>query len=114
MTILQILKIVVGIATILTGMFSLFWPLRIRGFTGLEADGGRGVTEIRAILGGFFIGLGAAVLYLNEPAAYQTLGIAYIVVAVVRTISMFIDKSVVQSNIISVIAEVIFGVILIL
>jgi len=114
MTILQILKIVAGIATILTGLFSLIWPLQVRGFTGLEVVGGRGVTEIRAILGGVFIGLGAAVLFLNDPAAYQTLGITYLVVAVVRTISMFIDKSVVQSNIISVITEVILGVILIL
>jgi hypothetical protein len=114
MTILEILKIAVGIATILTGIVSLFWPLRVRGFTGLDVEGGRGITEIRTILGGFFVGLGAAVLVLNAPAAYQTLGIAYLVVAVVRTISMFVDKSVVQSNIISVVAEVIFGVILIL
>ena len=114
MTVIGILKIGVAIATILTGMVSLFWPLRIRGFTGLDVIGGRGVTEIRAVLGGFFIGLGAAVIFLNDPAAYQTLGIAYLVVAVVRTISMFVDKSVVQSNIISVIAEVVFGGILIL
>jgi hypothetical protein len=114
MSILEILKIVAGIATVLTGMFSLFWPLRIRGFTGLEVNGGRGVTEIRAILGGVFIGLGAAVLFLNDPAAYQALGITYLVVAVVRTISMYVDKSIVQSNIISVIAEVILGIILII
>lgn len=114
MTILEIIKVVVGSATILTGLFSLFWPMRVRGFTGLEVVGGRGVTEIRSILGGFFIGLGAAVIFLNDPIAYKTLGIAYLVVAVVRTISMFVDKSVVQSNIISVIAEVIFGVILVL
>lgn len=114
MTILEILKILAGIATILTGMVSLFWPLRVRGFTGLDVDGGRGVTEIRAILGGFFIGLGAAVLILNDPAAYQTLGIAYLVVAVIRTISMFVDKSLVRSNIISVVAEVILGLILVL
>jgi len=111
---LLILKYVAAIATILTGAISLFWPLRVRGFTGLEVVGGRGVTEIRSILGGFFIGLGAVVLLLNDPIAYQTLGITYLVVAVVRTISMFVDKSVVQSNIISVIAEVILGVILIL
>lgn len=114
MTILEILKFGGGLVTILTGMVSLFWPLRVRGFTGLEVNGGRGVTEIRAILGGFFIGLGAAVLYLNEPAAYITLGIAYLVVAVVRAMAMFIDKSVVRSNIISLITEVILGVILIL
>ncbi|MGB3703271.1 MAG: DUF4345 family protein [Anaerolineales bacterium] len=114
MTILEILKIATAIATILTGVVSLFWPLKVRGFTGLEVNGGRGVTEIRAVLGGFFIGLGGAVLLLNDPAAYLTLGIAYLVVAVVRTISMIVDKSVVQSNVISVITEVILGVILVL
>jgi hypothetical protein len=114
MAILEILKILAGIATILTGMVSLLWPLRIRGFTGLEVNGGRGVTEIRTILGGFFIGLGGAVLFLNHPVAYQTLGITYLVVAVVRTISMFVDKSIVRSNIISVIAEVVLGLILVL
>ena len=114
MTALEILKIGVAIATILTGAVSLFWPLRVRGFTGLEVNGGRGITEIRAVLGGFFIGLGAAVIILNDPAAYMTLGIAYLVVAAVRLIAMFIDKSVVRSNVISVITEVIFGVILVI
>lgn len=114
MTILEFLKSATGIATILTGIISLIWPLKVRGFTGLEVNGGRGVTEIRAVLGGFFIGLGAAVVLLNDPSAYLTLGIAYLVVAGVRTISMFIDKSVVQSNVISVITEVIFGIILVL
>lgn len=114
MTLLEILKIAVGIATILTGLVSLIWPLRVRGFTGLDVNGGRGVTEIRAILGGVFIGLGGAVIFLNEPAAYTTLGITYLVVAAVRTISMFIDKSVERSNVISVITEVIMGIILVL
>jgi hypothetical protein len=53
-------------------------------------------------------------LFLKEPTAYRMLGIAYLVVAVVRTASMIIDKSVVQSNIISVVVEIIFGVILVL
>lgn len=114
MTALEILKIAVAIATILTGAVSLFWPLKVRGFTGLEVSGGRGITEIRAVLGGFFVGLGAAVIILNDPAAYMTLGIAYLVVAGVRAISMLIDKSVERSNVISVIAEVVFGVILVL
>jgi hypothetical protein len=114
MTLLEILKLAVGIATILTGLVSLIWPLRVRGFTGLDVNGGRGVTEIRSILGGVFVGLGGAVIILNEPAAYSTLGITYLVIAAVRTISMFIDKSVERSNVISVITEVIMGVILVL
>ena len=114
MTFLEILKIIAAVATIITGLVSLIWPRRVLGFTGLDVSGGRGVTEIRAILGGVFIGLGAAVLLLNEPAAYQTLGITYLVVAAIRAVSMFIDRSVVSSNIISVAAEVVLGIILVL
>jgi hypothetical protein len=76
--------------------------------------GPRGITEIRSILGAFFVALGAAPLLLNDPVAYQMLGIAYLVVGFVRLVSMIVDKSVVQSNVISLIAEVIFGVILVL
>jgi len=110
----QILKYVAGIATIITGVASLFWPLKVLGFTGLDVNGGRGITEIRTVLGALFVGLGAAVLYFNIPETYQVLGIMYLVMAVVRGISMFVDDSVVSSNVISVIVEVVFGVILIL
>ena len=112
--VLQIVKVVAAIGTIATGVVSLIWPRSVTGFTGLSPEGGRGITEIRAVLGGFFVALGAAPLLLKEPAAYRMLGIAYLVVAVVRTASMVIDKSVVQSNIISVVVEIVFGVILVL
>jgi hypothetical protein len=114
MTILQILKIIAAIGTIATGLVSLIWPRAVTGFTGVSPTGPRGITEIRAVLGAFFIALGAVPLILNEPATYQMLGITYLVVALVRTASMIVDKSVVQSNIISVAVEVIFGVILVL
>jgi hypothetical protein len=112
--IVQILQIIAAAGTIVTGLVSLIWPRSVTGFTGLSAKGGRGVTEIRAVLGGVFVGLGAAPLILNAQAAYQMLGIMYLVVAAVRTASMFIDKSIVPSNIISVVVEVLFGVILVL
>jgi hypothetical protein len=111
--ILRVLQIIAALGTIATGAVSLIRPQAIQGFTGLRADGGRGITEIRAVFGGFFIALGIAPLILRSPVAYQVLGIAYLVVGIVRTISMFVDKSVEQSNIISVIVEIIFGVILV-
>jgi hypothetical protein len=111
---LQILKYVAGIATILTGLASLFWPRKILGFTGLDVSSGRGVTEIRAVLGALFVGLGAAALYFNIPETYQMLGVNYLFMALVRGISMFVDGSVVSSNVISVVVELAFGVILVL
>jgi hypothetical protein len=111
---LQTLKYIAGIATILTGVVSLIWPLKVLSFTGLDVSGGRGITEIRTVLGALFIGFGAAVLYFNIPETYKVLGITYLVMAVVRTISLYVDDSVVSSNVISVIAELVFGIILIL
>jgi hypothetical protein len=112
--IIQYLQYIAAAATILTGVVSMIWPLQIRNFTGLEVNGGRGVTEIRAVLGAFFIGLGAAALYFNLPETYAMLGITYLLVAIVRGISMFVDRSVVSSNIISVVVEIVLGIILVL
>jgi hypothetical protein len=114
MNLLKILQIIAVIGTILTGILSLFWPKMAEGFTGLTAPGGRGITEIRSILGALFIGLGIAVFLLGTREVYQMLGIMYLAIAAVRAVSMVIDKSIEQSNIISLIVEIIFGVILVL
>jgi hypothetical protein len=112
--VLRILQIIAAVGTIATGLVSLIRPRSILGFTGLSPAGPRGITEIRAILGGFFVALGAVPLILDVPATYKMLGVTYLVVAVVRTASMIIDKSVEQSNIISVVVELVFGIILVL
>lgn len=114
MTILYILKIICAVGTVATGFISLVAPRSIKGFTGLEATGPRGITEIRAVMGALFIGLGIAPFILGVPVVYQALGIMYLSIALVRSISMFLDKSVVQSNVISLVVEVVFGIILVI
>jgi hypothetical protein len=113
MNVMLIIKIILAIGTIITGLISALRPHSIKGFTGLEAPGPRGVTEIRAVMGGVFIGAGLAPLLLGTNAAYQVLGIMYLVIGLVRGISMYFDKSVVRSNVISLIVEIVFGIILI-
>jgi hypothetical protein len=112
--VIRILQIIAGIATIITGLVSLFWPLKVPGFTGLDPNGGRGITEIRTILGALFVGLGGAVLYINKPEAYLILGITYLAMALVRGISIIIDDSAVSSNIISLVVELVLGIILVI
>lgn len=112
MNILDIIKIIIAVLTIVTGLYSLLKPKAIKGFTGLVADGPRGVTEIRSIMGGVFIALG--VLPFFESSAYLALGVTYLFIGVVRLVSMLVDKSVERSNLISLAVEAVFGIILVL
>jgi hypothetical protein len=113
--VLQILKIIGSIATIGTGLLAVLRPSAVPGFTGLEPTGPRGLTEIRAIFGGLFIGAGAYPLISGLPETYQMLGVIYLVVAATRLLSMFVDGSArVSSNLISLGAEIILGIILVL
>ena len=109
----QVLKIIAALATAATGLLAFVKPATTYGFIGLNAIGVRGVSEIRSIFGGLFIGLGLAPLFLGTPA-YQMLGIGYLAIAVARTFSIVFDKSYAQSNLISMGTEIVLGLILIL
>lgn len=111
--ILQIFQYIACAFTILVGVYSLLSPKGIVNFTGLSPQGGRGITEIRAIFGTLFITLGAYPLITRTPAAYQMLGWTYLTIGITRLISIFVDKSSEQSNWMSVAFEIIFGLILI-
>lgn len=109
----MIAKMIIAILTIATGAFALVKPTAIYSFTGLTASNVRGISEIRAIFGGLLIALGAAPLFLGLPA-YQTLGVGYLGIALVRLASIIFDKSYASSNWISLAIEVLFGLVLIL
>jgi len=113
MNLLLIAKIIAAIATALTGVLALIKPTAVYGFTGLIADGPRGISEIRSIFGGLFIALGIAPFLFGE-SAYQVLGFGYLAIAGVRLISIIIDHSTASSNWISLAIEIVFGLILIL
>jgi hypothetical protein len=114
MTFLEILKIIVAVGTIATGLISLIRPRAVQGFTGLSAPGPRGITEIRAVLGGGFIGLGLAPLILGAPAAFQVLGVGYLAIGVARIAGIVLDRSYKRSNWISLAVEIVAGIILVL
>lgn len=113
MNIWMILKIIAASATAGTGLLALIRPTAVYGFTGLVAEGARGISEIRAIFGGLFIALGVAPFFLGMPG-YRMLGIGYLAIAAVRIFSIIFDHSTAQSNWISLAIEIVFGVILII
>jgi hypothetical protein len=111
---MMILQNFLAVVTIATGLVSLIRPRAVMGFTGLVVSSARGITEIRAVLGGTFIGLGVAPLVLNTPAAYQMLGITYLAIAVARVGGIALDRSFERSNWISLLIEIAAGIILML
>lgn len=113
MNFLTILQIIAALATAATGLLAFFKPNAVYGFIGLNANGVRGVSEIRSIFGGLFIGLGLAPLFLGSTA-YLMLGIGYLAIALARTFSIFFDKSTDKSNLISLVTEIVLGIILVL
>lgn len=112
MNILGILKIIAALATAATGLLALVKPTAVYGFTGLTADGARGISEIRAIFGGLFIALGIAPFIFGE-VGYQVLGFSYLLIAAARLVSIIIDRSTASSNLISLAIEIVLGIILI-
>jgi hypothetical protein len=114
MTVLDILKIIAAVVTVATGLLSFVRPRSVQGFTGLDVSGPRGVTEIRAVLGGAFIALGGVPLLTRTPEAFRMLGIVYLVIGATRIVGLILDKSLVRSNIISLAVEIVFGGILVL
>ena len=113
MDFIQILQVIAALATVATGLLGLVKPGATYAFIGLTAQGPRGVSEIRSIFGGLFIGLGAAPLFLGETA-YLMLGISYLAIAATRAFSIVFDKSTAQSNLISLGIEIVLGIILII
>ncbi len=113
MNVLSILQIIAALLTAGTGLLALIKPTAVYGFTGLRAEGARGISEIRAIFGGLFIALGLLPFFLGETA-YTVLGVVYLSIALVRLISIFLDRSTDRSNLISLAIEIVCGVILVL
>jgi hypothetical protein len=111
---LNILRILGALGTMATGLISLVRPLSVTGFTGLRPDGARGISEIRAVLGGLFLAVGAAALFLPESGAPQALGIAYLGTGAARLASIVVDESRDRSNLISLVWELVFGAALVL
>ena len=113
MNILMVLKIIAALATAATGLLALIKPDATYGFIGLTANGVRGVSEVRAIFGGMFIALGIVPLFLGL-VAYQMLGITYLAITAARAFSIVFDKSYAQSNLISLVIEILLGAILVI
>ena len=103
-----------AIAFVLLGIFGFAFPQLAAAFVGLKPISAEGISEMRATLGSFFLGLGIACLWLQSPIAFMTVGIASVIAAIARLISVFIDRSFSIKNVGGVFTEAILGAMLLL
>lgn len=84
------------VATLLTIAFGLFGFLAPR-YTASALDleptaSTMGLSEMRASVGGLFVIMGCAALWLDTPLAYAMIGFAFTGAALGRVISLIVDK----------------------
>lgn len=115
MSILELLKLAFGALSVLFGVVALLRPQMLATAAGLDASSEQGTAEIRSSWGGMFIGLGAAILFLQSRDAYLVVGLAYGLTAVVRMMTISMNRSILNPVVINILVfEIAAAVILLL
>jgi hypothetical protein len=108
-TLIALAPNIAAILLILLGGAALLFPKTMAAFVGLGPIAPVGISEIRSTLGSFFLGLGAACLWLQSADAFTVLGVASVGAAIVRLLSGILDHTITVKNIGGVIAEAFLG-----
>ena len=87
----EIVKILVALATLAFGVYAFTQPDPTAKASHFALEDSAGRAELRTAFGGFFIGLGLACLIIGQDAAYQTLGLAYLITFVARFVALGVD-----------------------
>jgi len=111
----QFFNIAACIAIILFGLYSLVRPYDAAGMAHLKPEDANGVAEVRINFGGLFLAMGAAPLLLNDPVAYQVVGITFIGAFITRLATLFTNHPQVDRLfVVSAVFELAVGLILLL
>jgi hypothetical protein len=100
-----------ALVTILFGLMLLFAPrlsLRILRLQTLP-DHPEAVSEARATMAGFYLGVGICAMLFAQPLVYLALGGGWAFTAFGRIISMMSDRGVTFYNLVSVVIEVLLA-----
>ena len=115
MTLEQLLNIVACVALILFGAYALLRPYEAAQIVHLKPEDATGTAEIRISFGGLSLMMGVAPLLLNEPAAYQVVGIAFLGAFVTRLLTLAADHPQTEMPfVLSGVFELLVGLILML
>jgi Domain of unknown function (DUF4345) len=101
-----------AVLTVILGLLGILTPLQAGRMVGLKPLDGRGISELRATYGGLFAGMGLACLVLQTPAAYAVAACAWLGAALMRAVSMAVDRNPSWLNAGGVALELLIGTLL--
>ncbi len=115
MSLEQFLNVAACIALILFGVYALVRPYEAGQIAHLKPEDANGTAEVRISFGGLSLFMGIAPLLLNDPAAFQVVGITFLGAFVTRMFTLFIDHPQTETMFkVSGLFELLVGLILVL
>jgi hypothetical protein len=91
------------------GVFGLFWPLAAANLVGIQPEGERGISEIRATYGGIFLAMGLFALIAQNMAVFRLLGVGWLGAGAARAYSYVHDNSRSGGNLGAIVVELVVG-----
>ena len=108
------LPFIASLCTAIFGLFAIIKPLLIAKIANLTPQGTAGISEIRAVYGGWILGLAGFASWNQSQEVYTCLGIGWLGAAILRSISFIIDKSYSPKNMRMFFYEVFFAILLLI
>lgn len=97
---------------VILGCLGLLFPKQVSRVLAIRPEGPRGISEVRATYGGFFLCLGLGCLVTQSDTAFLVAGSAWLGAAIARLISVVADKSLTRENIMGLLFEATVGLML--
>ncbi len=90
---IDLLNLICALLTIGFGLFGFLAPRYTASVLDLEPTASTmGLSEMRASVGGLFVIMGIAAIWLDQPLAYAMIGFAFAGAAMGRALSLIADK----------------------
>ena len=101
-----------ALITFVLGLVALVYPNIIAKFVSVKPIGLTGVSEVRATYGGFFVALGWLCLYFQSSIVFLVVGVAWLGAALVRGLSVLLDRNYATKNLAGILFELSIGTLL--
>jgi ABC-type Co2+ transport system permease subunit len=101
--------LIAPIASLVMGLVALVFPDTFARQTGLAADGPLGRSELRAVFGGVFIGIGLACVLLGSAAAHVVGAAAFLGGATAKLLSAVLERGVLPAALPGLLVDLLLG-----